>query len=124
MEKGGKEPIVREGSKFTKATIGRLKAAGVKEIEVNPDDLVGRTVLVDLVDGASKEKILEKNHRLTLEVLKKVLGSKIESFKVVFHDSTTIPSVIEDTLESEKTTSKEEAMVEIYKRLRPGETPS
>jgi DNA-directed RNA polymerase subunit beta len=124
MEKGGKEPIVREGSKFTKATIGRLKATGVKEIEVNPDDLVGRTVLVDLVDGASKEKILEKNHRLTLEVLKKVLGSKIESFKVVFHDSTTIPSVIEDTLESEKTTSKEEAMVEIYKRLRPGETPS
>jgi DNA-directed RNA polymerase subunit beta len=124
MEKGSKEPIAREGSKLTKAIIGRLKAAGNKEIEVNLDDLVGRTVLVDLVDGTSKEKLLEKNHRLTLEVLKKVLGSKIESFKVVFHDSTTIPSVIEDTLESEKTTSKEEAMVEIYKRLRPGETPS
>src|SRR6266496_4477945 len=124
MEKGGKEPIAREGSKLTKAIISRLKTAGVKEIEVNLDDLVGRTVLVDLVDGTSKEKLLEKNHRLTLEALKKVPGSKIESFKVVFHDSTTIPSVIEDTLESEKTTSKEEAMVEIYKRLRPGETPS
>ncbi len=124
MEKGGKEPIAREGSKLTKAIISRLKTAGVKEIEVNLDDLIGRTVLVDLVDGTSKEKLLEKNHRLTLEALKKVPGSKIESFKVVFHDSTTIPSVIEDTLESEKTTSKEEAMVEIYKRLRPGETPS
>ena len=124
VEKGGKEPIGREGSKLTKATIGRLKAAGIKEIEVNPEDLVGRTVLVDLVDSAIKEKILEKNHKLTAEVLKKVLASKIDVFKVVFHDGTTTASVIEDTLESEKTTSKEEAMVEIYKRLRPGETPS
>jgi len=124
VEKGAKEPIGREGSKLTKATIGRLKAAGIKEIEVNPEDLVGHTVLVDLVDSAIKEKILEKNHKLTAEVLKKVLASKIDVFKVVFHDGTTTASVIEDTLESEKTTSKEEAMVEIYKRLRPGETPS
>jgi DNA-directed RNA polymerase subunit beta len=124
VEKGGKEPIGREGSKLTKATIGRLKAAGIKEIEVNPEDLVGRTVLVDLVDSGIKEKILEKNHKLTAEALKKVLASKIDVFKVVFHDGTTTASVIEDTLESEKTTSKEEAMVEIYKRLRPGETPS
>jgi DNA-directed RNA polymerase subunit beta len=124
LEKGSKEPIVREGSKLTKATIARLKAAGIKESEVNPEDLVGHTVLVDLVDSATKEKILEKNHKLTAEVLKKVLASKIDVFKVVFHNSTTTASVIEDTLESEKTTSKEEAMVEIYKRLRPGETPS
>src|SRR5438093_1745862 len=124
VEKGGKELIARESSKLTKATISRLKTAGIKEIEVNPEDLVGRTVLVDLVDIATKEKILDKNHKLTAEVLKKVLASKIDSFKVVFHDSATTASVIEDTLESEKTTSKEEAMVEIYKRLRPGETPS
>ena len=124
VEKGVKEPIAREGSKLTKTTIGRLKAAGIKESEVNPEDLVGRTVLVDLVDGTTKDKILEKNHKLTAEALKKVLASKIDVFKVVFHDSMTTASVIEDTLESEKTTSKEEAMVEIYKRLRPGETPS
>jgi len=124
MEKGGREPIVREGSKLTKATISRLKAAGMKEIEVKPEDLVGRTVLADLVEGSSKEKILEKNRKLTADALKKVLASRIESFKVIYLDSTTTPSVIEDTLESEKTTSKEEAMVEIYKRLRPGETPS
>jgi len=124
VEKGGKEPLAREGSKLTKATISRLKAAGMKEIEVKPEDLVGRTVLVDLVEGTAKEKILEKNHKLTADVLKKVLVSKIESFKVIYLDSTTMPSVIEDTLETEKTASKEEAMVEIYKRLRPGETPS
>src|SRR5438876_2117192 len=124
VEKGSKEPIAREGSKLTKATIARVKAAGIKEIEVNPEDLVGRTVLVDLVDGGAQEKILEKNHKLSAEVLKKVLASKIDVFKVVFHDGMATTSVIEDTPESEKTVSKEEAMVEIYKRLRPGETPS
>src|SRR2546425_10923401 len=76
------------------------------------------------MDTASKEKTFEKNHILTAEDLKKVWARTIDSFKVVFYDSATTASVIEDTLESEKTTSKEEAMVEIYKRLRPGETPS
>ena len=123
-EKGSKEPIAREGSKLTKAMISRLRSAGIKEIEVVPDSLVGRTVLVDLVDAQSKEVFLEKNQRLTEEVLEKVIHGKIDSFKVVYWDQTSTPSVIEDTLESEKTTSKEEAMVEIYKRLRPGETPS
>ena len=124
MEKGVKEPIAREGLKLTKATISRLKAAGIKEIEVNPEELVGRTVLVDLVEGATKERILEKNQKLTGDVLAKLAQGRIESFKVVYFDTTTTPSVIEDTLACEKTTSKEEAMVEIYKRLRPGETPS
>src|SRR5438034_2579281 len=49
-----RSPIGREGSKLTKATIGRLKAAGIKEIEVNPEDLVGHTVLVDL-DGVAHQ---------------------------------------------------------------------
>ncbi|MEW6542081.1 MAG: DNA-directed RNA polymerase subunit beta [Nitrospirota bacterium] len=123
-EKGGKEPIVREGAKLTKATIGRLKAAGVKEIPVGNAELVGRAVLTELVDPSSKEKILEKNHKLTPVSIEKILGSEIENFKVIYLDSTTATPVILDTLEMERTGSKEEAMVEIYKRLRPGETPS
>ena len=123
-EKGSKEPIAREGAKLTKAMITRLKTAGHKEIEVKPESIIGRTVLVDLTDPVTKEVFAEKNHRLTEEILEKVAESKIETFKVVFWDNLTMPSVIEDTLESEKTNSKEEAMVEIYKRLRPGETPS
>ena len=123
-EKGTREPIAREGSKLTKAMIARLKSAGHKEIEVKPESIIGRTILVDLVDPGTKTTFLEKNQRLTKEVLAKVAESKLDSFKVVYWDNLTIPSVIEDTLESEKTNSKEEAMVEIYKRLRPGETPS
>ncbi|MBI3603270.1 MAG: DNA-directed RNA polymerase subunit beta [Nitrospirae bacterium] len=123
-EKGGKEPIVKEGAKLTKPMIVRVKAAGVKEIPVDSAELVGRAVLTELVDPVSKEKILDKNHKLTPETIEKILESRVESFKIIYLDAATATPVILDTLEMERTASKEEAMVEIYKRLRPGETPS
>ena len=124
FEKGGRDPVVREGMKLTKALMARVKAAGVKEIPVKPDDLVGRAVLTELVDQRSKEAILEKNQRLTLPVLEKIVGSGIGNFKVIYLDNPATSPVILDTLDSERTGSREEAWVEIYKRLRPGEMPS
>src|SRR5881397_1068917 len=59
LEKGGKEPLVREGAKLTKGLIAKLKAAGVKEIPLAPTELVGRAVLTELVDS-KKNKIAEK----------------------------------------------------------------
>ena len=123
-EKGSKEPLVREGAKLTKVLIARLRAAGVKEIPVTAAELVGRAVLTELVDPVTKEKILDKNQRLVPGVVEKILTSHVESFKVIYLDTATATPVILDTLEVERTGSKEEAMVEIYKRLRPGETPS
>ncbi len=123
-EKGSKEPLVREGAKLTKVLIARLRAAGVKEIPVTAAELVGRAVLTELVDPVTKEKILDKNQRLIPGVVEKILASHVESFKVIYLDTATATPVILDTLEVERTGSKEEAMVEIYKRLRPGETPS
>ena len=123
FEKGGRDPVVREGIKLTKAIMARVKAAGVKEISVKPDDLVGRAVLTELMDQSSREVILEKNQRLTLPVLEKIVGSRIGNFKVIYLDNPLTSPVILDTLDSERTGSREEAWVEIYKRLRPGEMP-
>ena len=123
-DKGSKELLVREGGKLNKTLIGRLKAAGIKEIPLDSAELVGRAVLTELAEPDSKGKILEKNQKLTAAILEKIAESQIESFKVIYLDTATATPVILDTLEMERTGSKEEAMVEIYKRLRPGETPS
>ena len=123
-EKGSKEPIVREGGKLTKTLITRMRAAGVKEIPLNPAELTGRAVLTELVDPVNKEKVLEKNHKFTPATIEKLMSSHVDNFKVIYLDTATATPVILDTLEMERTGSKEEAMVEIYKRLRPGETPS
>ena len=83
MEKGGKDPIVREGAKLTKVLIAKLKAAGIKEIPVTPAELVGRAVLTELVDAGKKQALAEKNQRLTEEILKrfwKVTSKNSKSF--------------------------------------------
>ncbi len=123
FESGGKEPLVKEGMKLTKALMGRIKVAGVKEIPVKPEDLVGRAVLTELVDPSSGEVILEKNQRLTMPIIERIIESDLQAFKAIYLSGTASP-VILDTLEAEKTNSREEAWVEIYKRLRPGEMPS
>ena len=76
MEKGGKDPLVREGAKLTKGLIAKLKAAGIKEIPVTPAELVGRAVLTELVDAGKKQSLAEKNQRLTAEIIEKVLGKR------------------------------------------------
>ncbi len=124
FEKGSKDPLVKEGIKLNKVLMTRVRSAGIKEIPLKADDLVGRAVLTELVDRSSGEVILEKNQRLTPPVLERILESGVDAFKVIYLDSPTNSPVILDTLEAERTTSKEEAWVEIYKRLRPGEMPS
>ena len=97
LEKGGKEPLVREGAKLTKGLIAKLKAAGVKEIPLAPSELVGRAVLTELVDS-KKNKIAEKNQRLTAEIVEALLESDIEEFKAIYFDTVTSTPVILDTL--------------------------
>ncbi len=124
FEKGSNELLVKEGTRLNKALMAKVRSAGVKEVPIRPEDLVGRAVLTELVDPETQEVILGKNQRLTLPVLERIVESKVDSFKVIYLDTPSTSPVILDTLEAERTNSKEEAWVEIYKRLRPGEMPS
>ncbi|HEY5649252.1 MAG TPA: DNA-directed RNA polymerase subunit beta [Nitrospiria bacterium] len=124
-EKKGKEPVVREGAKISKGMITRLRKMGIKEIPLNQEDLIGRLSLTSLGDPKTKEEVLTRNKEITVEALQKLTQSTGSvSFKVIYIDPITMPPVIRDTLALENVDSKEQAMVEIYKRLRPGETPT
>ncbi len=123
-EKGAKDPIVREGTRLTKSLMAKVRAVGVKETPVKPEELVGRAVLTEILDSEKGEVLVEKNQRLTLPMLERLLELKPSSFKVIYLDSVTATPIILDTLDAERTTSQKEAWVEIYKRLRPGEMPS
>ncbi|MDH5776397.1 MAG: DNA-directed RNA polymerase subunit beta, partial [Nitrospirota bacterium] len=124
VDKGTGEVIAKEGMKINKTLMARVRSGGIKEIPIRSEDLIGRAVLTELVDPESQEVLLEKNQRLTAPVLERILEGRMESFKVIYLDSPTTSPVILDTLEAERTNSKEESWVEIYKRLRPGEMPS
>ncbi|MBI3610894.1 MAG: DNA-directed RNA polymerase subunit beta [Nitrospirae bacterium] len=124
VDKKTRETIVKEGGKITKSVLDRMRKAGIKEIPILNEELIGRVSYGDLTDPKTREVLLARNKEITEEILQKLSQSHLESFKVIYIDPISMPPVIRDTLGVEDVTSKEEAMVEIYKRLRPGETPT
>ncbi len=128
LEKDSGVPIVREGARLTKALIAKIRAAGVKDMPVKPEALVGSVVLTDVSDPGSGDVLVKKNQRLTVSVIEKLVNAKHKSVKVTYLDGPA-PPVIIDTLYAERPNAQTiettgEAWVEIYKRLRPGEMPS
>ena len=65
VDKSSGELLAKEGMKLNKTLMGRVRSAGIKEIPIKSEDLVGRAVLTELVDPESQEVLLEKNQRLT-----------------------------------------------------------
>ncbi|WDT81135.1 MAG: hypothetical protein MPW14_05095 [Candidatus Manganitrophus sp.] len=124
MDKKEKELLAKEGSKMTKGVLKRMKTEGIKEIPYPKEELIGRAVLNDIIDPNTGEVLLERNHELTDAVLAKIGEAGIKEIKVLYIDNIQVLPVIRDTLSMEKVASPDEAMVEIYRRLRPGETPT
>ncbi|MFQ5579928.1 MAG: DNA-directed RNA polymerase subunit beta [Nitrospiria bacterium] len=123
-EKKGKGILLREGGRMTKGALRKMKAEGIKEILYPKEELVGKAVLDDVVDPETGEILVERNQELTEEIVSKICEADINEIRVLFIDNITILPAIRDTLALEKVSSPEEAMVEVYRRIRPGETPT
>ncbi|MDD9820191.1 MAG: DNA-directed RNA polymerase subunit beta [Nitrospira sp.] len=125
LEKDSNTPIVRKGTRLTKTLIAKMRAAGVKEMPVEIKDLIGCAVLAEIRDPVTNEVLIGENQRLiTTETIEFIMAKvKHKSFKVTYLGKGA-STVVLDTLDVERADSQEEAWVEIYKRLRPGEQPS
>ncbi len=124
VDKKSGEVIVKEGSRINKAILKKMESAGVAEIPISREELIERIVLHDVVDPATGEVLIGANEKVTDEALNKVQKTKLEKFNVLYIDGIQVIPSIRDTMLMDKVGSKEEAMVEIYKRLRPGEVPT
>jgi len=124
MAPNTKELIVKEGSKITKGAIKKMEASHIKEIPISKEDMVGRITLKDIVDPATGEVILEGNEVITEEIFNKVLAVKIDSLSLLFIDNVHYLPSLRDTLLTDKVNVQDEALVEIYRKLRPGEPPT
>ena len=119
-----KEIIVRKNRKFTKAAIKKLKASGRDRLPVEATDVVGKVSAEDVVDPATGEVLLECNEDITESKLELLREKKVKTFAVLFIDNLNVGSYLRDTLLADKITTTEEAVMEIYRRLRPGDPPT
>ncbi len=122
--KVGSEVIVRKNTKFTKAAIKKLRDAKVDRLPVDVEELTGKVAAHDVVDKETGEVVLEVNEEVTEAKLEKLREAGIEQFKILFIDGLNVGSYLRDTLLAEKVKTTEDAIMEIYRRLRPGDPPT
>ncbi|UCG78968.1 MAG: DNA-directed RNA polymerase subunit beta [Nitrospirota bacterium] len=116
--------IVKEGGKITKVAYKKMEAANVKEIPMTEEEIIGRVSLSDIVDPDTGEIILEGNEVITKEIFDKIIQMKVSSLELIYIDNVRYLPSFRDTLLSDKVSTKDDALVEIYKKLRPGEPPT
>ena len=119
-----KELIVKEGSKITKGAVRKMETSGIKTIPISKDEILGRITLKDIIDPSTGEVVVEGNDVITEDAFNRILSLKIDSLSLLFIDNVHYLPSLRDTLLTDKVSTQEEAHLEIYKKLRPGEPPT
>src|SRR5262245_33541848 len=120
----GKDVLVQAGKVLNPRTIEKLVEAGVTRIAVKADQYVGRRTGGKVVDAETGEVLVETNQEITATVLAQVMARKVAPFKVLAPVPGRTDASIHETLSRDHFKNPDEALVEIYRRLRPGDPPT
>ena len=124
--RGKREAIVRAGKKVTASQLKEIQRLDIQEAEITEADLEGACTISDIVDPRTGEVVLEGNEPLSPRVLSVILaeGSQIDAFEVLFPESDEIGLMLSATVKKDTIKTSEEALIEIYRRMRPGDPPT
>ena len=118
------EPIVRKNRKFTRQAIRKLKDANLDKLPLDLEEVVGKVSAQNVIDEDTGEIILGVNEEVSEDKLDRLRDAGIKGFKVLFIDGLNVGSYLRDTLNADKVQTQEESILEIYRRLRPGDPPT
>jgi DNA-directed RNA polymerase subunit beta len=118
------EVLAREGRKFNKAIVRAMEAARISEVPVAPEEVMGRVSAHDIANPQTGEVIVQCNEELTEELVEKLKTAGIKKLEVLFTEEQPGGGPLRLTLAQDKLGSPQEAIVEIYRRLRPGDPPT
>ena len=117
------EVLAKKDRKIGKALLKRLVEAKIKEFDVDREDLIGKYLVHDIVDS-SGEVIVLSNTEISDSILDSILDAKVKSFETLFIDGTHVTDSFRKTLALDKVADTDEALLEIYRRLRPSSPPT
>ncbi len=112
--------IVKQGRVFTIRAIRQIKAADIHLIPITEDDIIGKYCAGEIKDLVSGQSLAFANDLVDEDLLARFADAGITEFKLLFIDGVISSDCIRKTLLLDKVESKEEALIEIYRRLRPG----
>ena len=120
----GKKLIVERGRRITARHIRQLDDAGIEALSVPEEYLEERRLAKNIVDTATGEVLAECNTEITVALLAELREKGIDTIETIYTNEYDCGPFISDTLAADSTRSVLEALVEIYRMMRPGEPPT
>ncbi|WP_207062314.1 DNA-directed RNA polymerase subunit beta [Motiliproteus sp. SC1-56] len=116
--------LVEEGRRITARHIRNLEKAGLTELDVPRDYLIDKVLAHDLVHPSTGEVLAEANALITQDILDAVQDAGIDTLETLYINDLDCGPFVSDTLRIDPTRNQLEALVEIYRMMRPGEPPT
>ena len=116
--------LVAAGKRITARHIRELEKAGVNKISVPDEHLHGRTLATDVIDMESGELIANANDLISEEVMETLRAKGVKQIETIYTNDLDNGPYISETMRVDTTRDALEAMVEIYRMMRPGEPPT
>src|SRR3989441_10671011 len=118
------ELIVKEGKKYTRPILRQMEAAKIKQVPIGWEDILGRVASHDVIDPQTNEVLLECNHEITQDKLDFIREKGIQQMEALFIDESSVGPYLRNTVLQDRIRSPQDAILEIYRRLRPGDPPT
>ena len=123
VDKDGKV-IVAKDKRVTARHVRLMQEAGIKEITVPDDFLVGRVLAKSIFNKETGEKVVDANSEITEEILQVLREQKVRTIETIFTNDLDRGPYMSDTLRLDDTPDALSAKIAIYRMMRPGEPPT
>jgi DNA-directed RNA polymerase subunit beta len=120
----GDQVIVEEGRRITARHVRQLEDAGVKRLVVPRDYTYGKILAHDVIDTETGEVFAKANEVLTAASVEKLIEAGVAELRTLYVNDLDRGPYVSDTLRIDPTKTRLEALVEIYRMMRPGEPPT
>ncbi|MHC6215654.1 DNA-directed RNA polymerase subunit beta [Stenotrophomonas acidaminiphila] len=120
----GDKVIVEAGKRITARHVKQLQASGIAALAVPDDYLVGRILSHDVVDANTGELLAQANDEITEEQLQNFRKAGVDAVGTLWVNDLDRGPYLSNTLRIDPTKTQLEALVEIYRMMRPGEPPT
>ena len=118
------EVLLEMDKRITARHIKQMEKAGIKKLEVTEEYITNKCLANDIIDKESGEVLVEANTEIDKNILEIIKNQAISSINVIYTNDLDKGAYISDTLRIDPTKSQYEALVEIYRMMRPGEPPT
>jgi DNA-directed RNA polymerase subunit beta len=116
--------VAEAGAKLTPRLAKKLEADGLKEILVTAEELVGRYVANDIINEETGEVYVEAGDELSAAKIALLEEASVTTLATLDIDHVTVGAYIRNTMAADKNGPKDQALIEIYRVMRPGEPPT